>query len=196
MNQLLFLGASGLPFFCPVVNLQQNVAVGKKRCRPRGVTRKEMEISITDIVSIVGLLLGGGSLGGFFTWRYTQRKEKAEAIQSEATAAKEVQDVYQQMIIDVKADRDEQKQYISELKDDRRHLRAERDELRDRMDKTEETVRDLQVQVARNGRMVEILRPMICGNAVCPNRIAATISQNGEVKPRRRTGKSVTEVAE
>jgi hypothetical protein len=67
-----------------------------------------MELSISDIISIMGLLLGGGSIGGFFTWRYAQRKERAEAEISETTATKEVQDVYQQLIADVKTDRDEQ----------------------------------------------------------------------------------------
>jgi predicted RNase H-like nuclease (RuvC/YqgF family) len=144
-----------------------------------------MELSISDIISIMGLLLGGGSIGGFFTWRYAQRKERAEAEISETTATKEVQDVYQQLIADVKTDRDEQKAYIQELKDDRRHLRAERDDLRDRIDKTEETVRNLQRDVARNGRMVESLRPFLCGFLGCQDRQPVTISVDGEAKPRR-----------
>lgn len=144
-----------------------------------------MEISIETIVSIIGLLAGGGGIGGWLTFRYTRRKEKAEAESAETTATKEVQDVYQQLISDVKADRDEQRQYISELKDDRRHLREERDELRDRIDKTDETVRQLQKEVARNCRMVEGLRPFMCGLLGCKDRKPVTISADGEVKPKR-----------
>lgn len=163
-----------------------------------------MEISIETIISIAGLLLGGGGIGGWLSYRYTRRKEKAEADSAETAATKEVQDVYQQLITDVKTDRDEQRQYISELKDDRRHLREERDELRDRIDQTDEKVRVLQREVARNGRMVESLRPFICGLIGCKNRKPVTISEDGEaespedgtVKPelRRRTRKEKTEI--
>ena len=145
-----------------------------------------MEFTIESLISIIGLLIGGGGIGGFFTYRYTKRRLKAEAAQSEASAAKEVQDVYQQLISDVKTDRDEQKAYISELKEDRRHLREERDELRDRIDKTDEKVRDLQAQVARNGRMVESLRPFICGRIGCEDRKPVVISDDGEPKRQRR----------
>jgi len=151
-------------------------------CRKHIKGKKKVEISINDIVSIIGLLAGGGGMGCFFTWRYSRRKEKAEAETAETTAAKEVQDVYQQLINDVKADRDEQKAYINELKDDRRHLREERDELRDRIDKTDESVRELQRQVARNGRMVESLRPFVCGLLGCKNRQSVTISDDGDVE--------------
>lgn len=140
-----------------------------------------MEFSVSDIISIITLLVGGSGIGVFFTWQYTRRKEKAEAESAETSATKEVQDVYQQLISDVKADRDEQRQYISELKDDRKHLREERDELRDRIDKTDETVRQLQREVARNGRMVEGLRPFMCGLLGCQDRKPVTISEDGEV---------------
>ena len=59
-----------------------------------------MEISISDILSIAGWLLGGGSIGGILTWRWTRRKEKAEAQTAEVNMAKEVQDTYQQMLKD------------------------------------------------------------------------------------------------
>ena len=137
-------------------------------------------ISISDIISIVGLLAGGGGIGFFFTWRYARRKEAAEAEQAETSAAKEVQDVYQQLIADVKADRQEQREYIDELKQDRQHLREERDELRQRIDKTDETVRNLQRVVARNSRLVESMRPFLCAKLECKLRQRVTIS-GGEV---------------
>ena len=138
-----------------------------------------MEISIETIISVLSLFMGGGC-GAFFTWRYQRRKAKAEAIDSEATATEKVQDVYQQLITDIKADRDEQKAYIQELKEDRRHLREDRDDLRKRQDQLEEQVRTLQKEVARNGRMVECLRPLLCGRRNCPDRLPVTIS-DGEV---------------
>ena len=141
-----------------------------------------MEFNISDIVSIIGLLAGGGGAGWWLTWRYTRRKEQAEAVGAEATAAKELQDVYQQLINDIKTDRDEQKAYIQELKEDRRHLREDRDDLRKRQDTLEETVRSLQRDVARNGRVVECMRPFLCGRENCQIRVPVTISPQGDVE--------------
>ena len=144
-----------------------------------------MEISLESIIALLGLLLGGGG-GAFFTWRWQRAKAKAEAVGADASAAKELQDVYQQLINDVKADRDEQKAYINELKEDRQHLRKDRDELRDRQDKLEEQVRTLQRDVARNGRMVECMRPFLCGKAPeCKDCVPVTISSEGEVEAKR-----------
>jgi hypothetical protein len=138
---------------------------------------------LDGVLAVLGLLLGGGS-GAFFTWRWQRAKAKAEAESAEVAAVKELQDVYQQMIADVKSDRDEQKTYIQELKEDRRHLRDERNELRERIDKTEEAVRALQREVARNGRMVECMRPLLCGRQGCADRVSVTISAEGEVERR------------
>lgn len=150
-----------------------------------------MEISIDTLIALAGLFIGGGG-GAFFTWRFQRQKAKAEAKEAEAqaagadaTAAKELQDVYQQLITDIKTDRDEQKAYIQELKEDRHHLRQDRDDLRKRQDELEEQVRGLQRDVARNGRMVECMRPFLCGRQGCPDRVPVTISDDGEVRPRR-----------
>lgn len=154
-----------------------------------------MEISLDTLISIATLFIGGGG-GAFFTWRWQRAKAKAEAKEAEAqaesaevSAAKEMQDVYQQLINDIKTDRDEQKTYIKELKEDRRHLREDRDDLRRRQDTLEETVRSLQGDVARNGRMVECMRPFLCGRQGCPDRMSVTISVEGEVSPRPTSGK-------
>lgn len=147
-----------------------------------------MEFSLDTIISIATLLLGGGG-GAFFTWKWQKAKAKAEAVGADASAAKELQDVYQQLITDIKTDRDEQKAYIQELKEDRRHLREDRDELRKRQDALEDTVRSLQGDVARNGRMVECMRPFLCGRQGCPDRVSVTISADGAVSPRPKSGK-------
>lgn len=151
-----------------------------------------MEITFADIISIATMLLGGGGIGYFLSWRYNRRKEAAEAGQAETTAAKEMQDMYQQLIDDVKRDRDEQKAYIIELKDDRQHLREERDDLRNRLDQLEELVRRLQRDVARNGRMVESMRPLLCGKRGCKERVLVTFDDvlETEVKAKTRRQKN------
>lgn len=169
-----------------------------------------MDISFDTIASILGLLLGGGSIGTLLTWRYQRKKAQAEAKQAQAEAKKaeaeaekakyeatqantqlikDIQGSYQQLAADLKANLDtqqeyneEQKQYISELKEDRRHLREERDELRGRQDKLEQTVRDLQFEVARNSRMVAFMRPFLCGREGCAIRMPVTISAAGEIE--------------
>ena len=140
-----------------------------------------MEITLEAIISLLGLFMGGGG-GAFFTWRWMRRRAKAEAKTAEADAAKELQDVYQQLIADIKTDRDEQKENINELKDDRRHLREDRDNLRKRQDELEEQVRTLQREVARNGRQLECLRPWMCGREGCALRVPVIISPIGEIE--------------
>lgn len=155
-----------------------------------------MDISIESIISIAGLLFGGGGIGVILTWRYQKKKAKAEAkaaeaeaekakfeaMQANATLTKEIQDSYQQLTADLKANLDtqqeynaEQKQYIKELKEDRQHLRQERDDLRKRQDKLEKAVRDLQFEVARNSRMVAFMRPFLCGRDGCAIRVPVTM---------------------
>lgn len=130
--------------------------------------------TLQSIISIATLLLGGGG-GAFFTWRFVRKRAKAEAQRAEVDAAKELQDVYQQLITDIKADRDEQKAYIKELKDDRLNLRNDRDQLKTRQEDLEREVRQLKFDVARQGRMTEAMRPFLCGRK-CSDRTSVDIS--------------------
>jgi predicted nuclease with TOPRIM domain len=98
-----------------------------------------------------------------------------------------LQDVYQQLVQDIKTDRDEQKAYIQELKEDRSHLRKDRDDLRKRQDELEESVRSLQREVARYGRMVANMRPFLCGLLACKNRTPVTISEDAEIETEPKT---------
>lgn len=127
------------------------------------------------IISIVGLLAGGTGIGGFFVWKYTKRKAQAEAKQAEAEAAKaeaeaatEKQNYYQQIIEDVARDRDYYKQ--------------ERDEYRMTIKRYDERINHLERAVARNGRMVEAMRPFLCGDMKCQRRILVAKLEGVEVE--------------
>lgn len=134
--------------------------------------------SISDILS----LIFGGTLISIVTWKFARRKAAAEALKAEADAkqaeaeakkaeieaAQEKQEYYQRMVDDIAKDRD--------------YYKNDRDEQRKRQDELEEQVRNLQRDVARNGRMVEALRPFICTDLNCKLRKRAIISENGEVK--------------
>jgi len=139
-----------------------------------------MEITLDTLLSILGLLLGGGG-GAFFTWRYMRRKAKAEAEQAEVDAAKDEQGYYQQIIEDVAKDRDYYKQ--------------ERDELRSRMDSLARSFMDwrieadndrseMKLKIARLGRKVDAMSPFICARPHCQDRVFAMVSEDGEVRPR------------
>lgn len=136
-----------------------------------------MEITLDNILSIAGLLLGGSGMGAFFTWRFVRRKAKAEAQEAESTAAKSEQDVYQQIIADLKADREDMKAYNLDIKRERDEIRDERDKLRDRLDSMDETIRKLKQEVDQNSRMVKSLRPFICTDIECKKRKRAIIDE-------------------
>jgi hypothetical protein len=143
-----------------------------------------MEITIDSIISIFGLFLGGGG-GAFFTWRYMRRKAKAEAQTEEVNMAKAVQDTYQEMLEDKNKEVADNQRLIAELREDRDHYKQGYIEMRNRQDKTEEIVRDLQMQVARNGRMVEVMRPFLCFDTKCKKRqrVQASECEAANIEP-------------
>ena len=110
-----------------------------------------MEISLDTILAIAGLFVGGGG-GAFFTWRWQRAKAKAEAQTAEVNMAKEGQSTYQEILRSKQEEVDDKNRIIAELRQDRDHFRQDRQALRERIDKMDERVRDLQAQVARNGR--------------------------------------------
>lgn len=143
-----------------------------------------MEITIDTVISLLGLFIGGGG-GAFFTWRYMRRKAKAEAQTEEVNMAKAVQDAYQQMLADKETDLEDRKKVIAELREERDHYKNDRNELRDRVGKMEDTVLELKREVARNGRMVESMRPFLCYDMKCKKRVRVQVSEceAAEIEP-------------
>lgn len=140
-------------------------------------------MEIVDILTNVGLLLGGSGIGCLTTLKYTRMQARGEARNAENEATKSVQDIYQELIADIQKDREDQKAYILTLKDDRNHLREDRDVLRkenERMRKSTEALQDeiqsVKREVARQGRKLEIVTPFICTKD-CPHRIGSSLSE-------------------
>ena len=163
-----------------------------------------MEISFDTLISFLGLLLGGGS-GAFFTWRYMRRKAKAEAVTAEIDAAKELQDMYQQMLSDAKNDREDRKQTIDELRAERDRYKQERNEMQDRFDKLEKSLRDMKKEyqsekdetdrkIAMLGRKVEAMRPFLCGDLSCKKRQLVAILDGEEFDGKIKKQKSPQEI--
>lgn len=155
-------------------------------------------INIPDWLS----LLFGGSIISIVTWRFARRKAAAEALRAEAEAKqaeaeakkaeaeamKEKQDYYQQMAEDLAKDRDYYKQ--------------DRDEQRDKLDKlsrsviewkrqTDDTIDELRRHVARNGRQIDAMRPLLCADLTCKKRKRVVISDDVENKPTEATAEPI-----
>lgn len=141
------------------------------------------------IISIIGAIGGWELIRYLINLHTNKRKENAEADSAENNATKEMQEAYQRFIEDATQKVDEQRVYINELKESRKQLRDECEDLRKRIDDNEKLMRQLQREVARNGRMVENLRPFVCANLACRKRQPVTISvaeesdENGNPEP-------------
>jgi len=155
-----------------------------------------MEITLEAIISLIGLFVGGGG-GAFFTWRYMRRKAKAEAVTAEVDAAKDMQDMYQQMLEDAKRDREDRREQVEELRKDRDHYKQDRDDIREKMDKMTRSFMDwrleadndrskMKMEIARLGRKVEMMAPFMCGDLSCKLRKRVVLSDEGEPKKTRK----------
>ena len=157
------------------------------------------------IISLLGLFVGGGG-GAFFTWRFMRRKAKAEAETAEIDAAKELQDMYQQMLTDAKQDREDRKFQMEELRQERDRYKDERNELRERFEKLEDSLRNMRSEytneknetdrkIAQLGRKVEAMRPFLCGDLSCKKRqlVALLDGEAAEPAPAKATKAKKTE---
>lgn len=159
----------------------------------------------TLIIELVTLIVGTNSLTGLVvglvTIRYQRRKQEGEAHASIYEGMKVEQDTYQQMISDMREAYNGQLHYIGVLKGERSELLQERGELRKQI---EEMKRDMRSQnkayeeerralrsevdklreevikggdkVARLGRIVEAMNPLLCSLGNCKDRERDIIS--------------------
>ena len=155
-----------------------------------------MEITLDAIISLLGLFIGGGG-GAFFTWRYLRRKAKAEAVTAEVDAAKDMQDMYQQMLEDAKRDREDRREQVEELRKDRDHYKQERNELRDKMEQLTRSFMDwrleadndrskMKMDIAKLGRKVETMVPFMRGNLTCKDRQRVVLADDGTIKQQKK----------
>ena len=121
-------------------------------------------------IAIIGLVIGGGGIVGFvvglLTIKYERKKAKGEAHSAEYEGMKVEQDTYQELIAD--------------LKEDRHALRGERDELRKYITTLEDKINAQNEKIARLGRMVGALKPLICSFVGCKDRQSDIIGLVGD----------------
>ena len=150
------------------------------------------------LLGLAGVIFGGG-VSWLVFFRQSKSKADGEAKQAQAQAqqqaalaAQEWLAVYERALSQAEKKDKENEAYIDELRQDRLNLRQDRDELRKLNDEMRkkiaeltEKVLQLERDVARNGRMVEALRPFLCGKLDCPNRVRVVTEQ--QPKGRKKT---------
>lgn len=150
----------------------------------------ELFDSVTNILS----LLFGGSLISIVTWRFARRKAAADAKKAEAEAKQAEAEAKKAEAEAMKEKQDYYQQLAKDLADDRDYYKQQRDEQREKLDKltrsvvdwkteSDEKIRTLQMQVARNGRQMEAMRPFMCADMKCKKRQLVARLEDVEVKP-------------
>ena len=170
-----------------------------------------MEITLDAIISMVGLLFGGGTIGGVLTWRYIRRKAKAEAEKEEAEAknaamdaVKNMQEAYEKMFENVNKYLDDATVKVDGMRKERDYYQQRMEETQENFDKfnrtvmnwkqnTDDTIDDLKRKVARNGRQIEMMRPFMFGKLDCNMRQHVVLADDGTVRSSRRTNEEKKE---
>ena len=140
-----------------------------------------MEWFLNNIGDIMSLVFGG-SLISIVTWRFARRRAEAEAKKAEAEAKQAEAEAKQKEAEAQEAKQDYYQQMMEDLAKDRDYYKQERNDLRQTIKSYDERIDDLERKVARNGRIVESLRPFICTDLKCKLRHRAVISENGEIE--------------
>lgn len=135
-------------------------------------------MSVTLIVEIIGLILGGGGLigfaVGFATFKWQRMKARGEARQAELEATKVEQDTYQEIIGDLK-------EHNEVLRNINREINAEREELKQRVIDNEKKIREQDEKIKEQDEKIreqaneladfkkklELVTMMVCGNTDC-----------------------------
>ena len=84
--------------------------------------------------------------------------------QAEADAMKSVQEVYQELIEDMKNDRKELKQRIDDVESQYREL--------------QQKCNEMEKDIRQNARVMDIMKPFLCGVKNCLNRKSITFDTN------------------
>lgn len=172
----------------------------------------------TLLIELAGVIIGTNGITGvivcFVTLRYKRRKEEGESHAAIYEGMKVEQDTYQQMIVDMRDAYNGQLEYIgvlkrerTELLDERSELRKQLEELKDEMekqrkafdeerrmmrsetDKLREEIIKNGDKLARLGRMVEAMKPVLCSRGDCKTREQDVISLVSDLSFETKKGK-------
>lgn len=111
---------------------------------------------LTDNLGILISALVTGSLTWVATIKWTRKQAEADAMES-------VQNVYQELIDDLKKERED-------LKRDREELKHENQSLREELRSFHGRMGELELKCNENNRRIEQMMPYLCYCKNCPNR--------------------------
>lgn len=134
----------------------------------------------TFVTTILTLICGGG---WFVNWRAKRRKESAEARQSELEATKTEQDMYQEMLADVREHNDVLRKFNKELGEECESLRKRVMENENRIHEQDNKIREYDVKLRTQESKIESLEhrlelvtEMMCGKSNCQQRTKVFLS--------------------
>lgn len=132
------------------------------------------------VLAVATLVLGTGWL---FTWRAHKRQENAKARQSELEATKTEQDMYQEMLEDVRGHNDVLRKFNKEISEECEMLRQRITENEkcireqdDKIRKQDEKLREQENKIATLEHRLELVTDMMCGKSNCQQRTKVFLS--------------------
>lgn len=149
------------------------------------------------ITTTLSIIFGGG---WFVHWRASRRKMEGEAKQTEAQANKEAQEYYNSTLADVNNTLKEVRAERDHYKDDRNALRQENETMIQKYKELQNKLTEIEVEykreIARLGRRLDCLNPLLCGVIGCPHRKKVSVIGDEVVTGQTQAEETVTEATE
>ena len=163
-----------------------------------------MEISLEAIISFIGLFIGGGG-GAFFTWKWMNRKARAEAVAAEVDATKEMQDLYKKMLADANEYLEDARNKVEGLRQERDHYKQDRDELREKVEKltklfyelkteSEKERSQLRIDISKLQSQIKGILPLTCTVPDCKLRQMLVLEDIIDPNRKRRMPKKPADI--
>lgn len=124
---------------------------------------RNMEI-LREVLIIIVTSLASGGLVWVFTLKYTRQQAKADAMKS-------MQDIYQELIADLKSELTETSAENKQLKEQITLLLTEQESERVERRHMLEKLGSVETKAAANSKNISKLLPMACGRTDCNKRI-------------------------
>lgn len=157
-----------------------------------------MDGELYSIISTTLTFIFGG--GWFLHWRASRRKMEGEAKQTEAQANKEAQEYYNSTLADVNNTLKEVRAERDHYKDDRNALRQENETMIQKYKELQNKLTEIEVEykreIARLGRRLDCLSPLLCGVVGCPHRKKVSVIGDEVVTGQPQTEETVTDATE
>lgn len=121
--------------------------------------------TMREVLILILTSLASGGLAWIFTLKFTRQQAKADAMKS-------VQDIYQELITDLKTELSELSVENKQLKEQNTQLLKEQNsELLERHSRMLEKLSTVETMALSNSKNIGKMLPMVCGRVDCGKRI-------------------------